>query len=199
MPYIDERNAYRLIDHAADVYSSSNAQVRSHRIALLACPSEPDELDRSSSYAGCHHHMEAPIDVDNTGLLFLNSHVRRQDITDGASHTLAISEKRAEPDDLGWMSGTRATLRNTGLPPNSPGSPPGARQPTGEEQTDVGAAAVPANLTYVGPFGSAHTGGTFAAFADGSVRFVFELVDPQVWQQLGHRADGKLLEFDSSD
>ena len=37
----------------------------------------------SISYAGCHHDVEAPIAADNHGVLYLNSHVRFDDITDG--------------------------------------------------------------------------------------------------------------------
>ena len=47
-------------------------------------------------------------------MLFLNSHVSGDDIPDGAGHTIFVGEKIVTADDLGWMSGTRATLRNTG-------------------------------------------------------------------------------------
>jgi len=70
-----------------------------------------------------HHDVEAPIDADNHGVFFLNSRLRVRDITDGTSHTLFAGEKLSEPDDLGWMSGTRATLRNTGTALNT-GLPP---------------------------------------------------------------------------
>ena len=36
-------------------------------------------------------------------------------MTDGTTHTIYVGEKYGDyKDDLGWMSGTRATLRNTG-------------------------------------------------------------------------------------
>jgi hypothetical protein len=38
-----------------------------------------------------YHDIEAPIDVDNHRLLFLNSHVRFDEIYDGSSKTLLIS------------------------------------------------------------------------------------------------------------
>ena len=59
-------------------------------------------------------------------MFFLNSHTRYEDITDGAAYTLFVGEKLSmipgQPD-LGWMSGTRATLRNTGVPLNITGNP----------------------------------------------------------------------------
>ena len=44
-------------------------------------------------YAGCHHDVEAPIAANNTGVFFLNSSVRYEDITDGSSSTIFIGEK----------------------------------------------------------------------------------------------------------
>ena len=47
---------------------------------------------------------------------------------------------------------------------------------------------------YVGGFSSAHSGGANFALGDGSVRYLSETIDKQVYQQLGHRADGQLLD-----
>jgi hypothetical protein len=69
----------------------------------------------SSNYAGCHHDAEAPIDKDNHGLLFLNSRIRYADIFDGSSQTILLGEALNRSDELGWVSGTRATLRNTSV------------------------------------------------------------------------------------
>ena len=52
------------------------------------------------SYAGCHHDVEAPIDADNHGVLYLNSRVRLDDIPDGAAYTILARRTptgRAEP------------------------------------------------------------------------------------------------------
>jgi hypothetical protein len=48
-------------------------------------------------------------------MFFLNSRLRYEDVADGTAHTLFVGEKFVGSDpDLGWLSGTRATLRNTG-------------------------------------------------------------------------------------
>ena len=53
------------------------------------------------------------------GVLFMNSHVRFDDIPDGLSHTILLGESIwNESNVLSWASGTRATLRNTGSPLN---------------------------------------------------------------------------------
>ena len=88
-------------------------------IPVLSCPSSPAADGPVSNYAGVHHHVEAPIDADNSGVLFLNSKLSFEDLRDGAAYTLFIGEKRTGyVEDLGWMSGTSATLRNTGTPLN---------------------------------------------------------------------------------
>ena len=70
---------------------------------------------RMLRYAGCHHDVEAPIAADNHGVLYLNSHVRFDDITDGLAHTILLGESDIErTDHLDLGLGNAPTLRNTG-------------------------------------------------------------------------------------
>jgi prepilin-type N-terminal cleavage/methylation domain-containing protein len=250
LPYMEENVVYRHIDLEAGAYDPKNKDVRELSVAGLICPS--DSIEGASpavtSYAGCHHDVEAPIDADNHGVLFLNSRLRMKDISDGAKYTIFAGEKLFEQKvpDLGWMSGTRATLRNTGTPLNdtgpaarsklapllipkpgslgeltfapnaTPTSPPQApeepqvdekqadqkgtaeAQPEVEAKTKPAAAAAQAAgdpLYYVGGFGSQHSGGVVLfVFGDGSVQVLAETIAPELLKQLGHRADGKLLD-----
>ncbi|MCX7428248.1 MAG: DUF1559 domain-containing protein [Planctomycetia bacterium] len=149
-----------------------------------------------SNYAGCHHDVEAPIDANNHGVMFLNSRIRLDEVTDGLTHTIFVGEKLVDDADLGWMSGTRATLRNTSTPMESglgfggTGGSPFANLDAGIPENDPARQA--ADLL-VGPFGSPHPGVVNFLFGDGAVRGLSESVDAKVYQQLGHRADGKLL------
>jgi prepilin-type N-terminal cleavage/methylation domain-containing protein/prepilin-type processing-associated H-X9-DG protein len=189
LPYMEELNTYRHIDFGVGVYHENNEQVRKVRIRTLRCPSSPagpSELG-FTEYAGCQNHLEAPIDADNHGVFFLNSAVRYEDITDGASHTIFIGEKIVDQDEtLGWMSGTRATLRNTGTDINeglqhhrSPAVP----EPPPADKGQL----------FVGGFSSHHPGGANFAYGDGSVLFISETIEPSLFQQLAHRSDGELL------
>jgi len=178
LPYLDEAGTFKQIDLAAGAYAEKNAPVRGLRIAAFTCPSQrssPQTTTPVSNYAGCQHDVESPIAEDNHGVLFLNSHISARDVTDGVQHTIYLGEKGADLDDLGWMSGTRATLRNTGTPINM----------TNEEK--------PSSDLFVGGFGSNHPAGANFLFGDGAVRFVNRLIDQGVYEQLGNRADGKLL------
>jgi prepilin-type N-terminal cleavage/methylation domain-containing protein len=124
LPYLDERAVASKIDSNVSVYDPKNAAIRKLRLSELVCPSDDIVSDvPHSSYAACHHDVEAPIDANNHGVFFLNSKLKPDDITDGLAYTLFISEKQTEGNgtDLGWLSGTRATLRNTGSPLNTTG------------------------------------------------------------------------------
>ena len=202
LPYIEEGNAFEHFNMAAGAYDPKNAEVRGVQPSIFLCPSdggtqvkriapqqqgpggEPDLLVAVSSYAGCHHDVEAPIAEDNHGMLFLNSHVRPRDVSDGLSQTLFVAEKPIEPDDLGWVSGTRATLRNTGTAPRHPERQPNPQPPLEKDEKA---------LLTVGGFGSAHPGGMNAMLGDGSVRFISENVDAELYRRYGNRSDGGLL------
>jgi prepilin-type N-terminal cleavage/methylation domain-containing protein len=190
LPYLDESAAYRMIDFSKSVYAAENAEVRELSPAVFLCPSERKDDRGKSNFAGCHHDVEAPIAADNMGVLFLNSHIHRDDLVDGASYTIFVSEKRIEMGDLGWMSGTRATLRNTGLGPNAVATINAA-----ESNSPPPAEPTEAQLLHVGGFGSAHSGGVYVGFGDASVRFVADEIDLTLWHRLGNRADGGVTQI----
>jgi prepilin-type N-terminal cleavage/methylation domain-containing protein len=185
LPHMDGRNVYQHVDFQFGVYAPQNVAVRQQPLRWAFCPSDPAApaggvLQAHTSYAGCHHDSETPIDVDNNGVLFLNSSVSFESILDGASDTIFVGERVIEGLDLGWVSGTRATLRNTGAGINGAGLvlpplPPGGLPPT------------------VGGFSSYHTGGSFFAIGDGSVRFINENIALDLYRHLANRADGEMI------
>lgn len=203
LPYLEETVTYRHIDFSAGAYDQKNAPVRAVRIGQFRCPSDSGPLATAdnkvavSTYAACHHDVEAPIDKDNHGVFFLNSAIASRDIPDGTAYTLFLGEKTVTEADLGWMSGTRATLRNTGAPINSTdpyagmprGAAPGQPAPDGNAKIEEAKAA----RLYVGGFTSCHPGGSNFTLGDGSVRFLSEAINTGLYQQLGDRRDGKLL------
>jgi prepilin-type N-terminal cleavage/methylation domain-containing protein/prepilin-type processing-associated H-X9-DG protein len=129
LPYIEERVLYDNIDMSLSAYHQKNDRARQTTIGLLICPSCSAAAWPYSNYAGCHHDKEAPIDSNNNGVLFLNSRITRDDLKDGARYTLFLGEKLPDDYDLGWLSGTPATLRNTGTPLNPSTISTGASMP----------------------------------------------------------------------
>lgn len=190
LPQFEQTSLYNHFDQEAGAYADVNKAARRARMPTILCPSSPEMPENNdspgiSNYAGCHHDSEAPIGADNNGVFFLNSRLRFSQILDGSSQTILLGEMLPGPASLGWASGTRATLRNTGsfkAPPrlSSKNEPPPVVDLTG-------------SLT-VGGFSSYHTGGAQFAFADGSVHFLSLGINERLLRQLANRADGELLE-----
>ena len=206
LPYIELGNAFRKMDFNAGAYDPANSTVRSLQVHIFLCPSDGFGGGRgpagalSTNYAANHHDVEAPIDVTNTGAFYLNSFTRYEDIPDGTSFTIFLGEHRKESGDLGWMSGTRATLRNTGAAINNSkiASIVGSGTQDGDDDDETQPIAVTADgvdvPTLVGGYGSPHPGGANFAFGDGSVKFLKAGISKKVFRRLGNRADGELVD-----
>jgi len=135
-----------------------------------------------SSYAGCHHGSETPIDSDNNGLFFLNSKIGFDDIYDGSSNTVMFGEYIPDENwNLGWASGTRAALRNMGDLVNY------------QTVYSVKQAGLVPKPDFVGGFSSIHPGTINFCLADGSVRAISLMLDPVVRENIGNRADGEMM------
>ena len=206
LPFLELSNLSREFDFSQSVYDERNHTARDHRINVFFCPS--DVRSSLMSYAACHHDVEAPIDANNHGVFFLNSHVSLADIKDGPAYTILVGEFRgSSAPSLGWAVGTRASLRNTGWPinapepypaPTAPMVPTFARTPYGTDVAEVESmikdGQIPAS--YVGGFSSHHQGTANFLFGDGSVRNISQRIETHVYRSLGHRADGNLISGD---
>jgi prepilin-type N-terminal cleavage/methylation domain-containing protein len=178
LPYIEQQNAWNSLDKKASIYHTKNAPVTGSMPKWLACPS--CGVQGSPCYAGCHHDKEKPIDAKDNGVFFLNSNIRYDDITDGSSHTLFIGEKLPDAWDLHWLSGTRATLRNTGttigwltyrsgLPkPGGAEQPPAMTQLPPLDVTDIDESEAPAADAEAAPGQPATPDGATPAPPDGA-------------------------------
>lgn len=197
LPYLEQGPTFKAFGFKVGVYDPANDNVRSRLIPVYACPTDPlgfvthmapdGRTVGTSNYAGCHHDIEAPIAASNTGVFFLNSSIRYDQLTDGSTNTIFFGEKLIDADDLGWVSGARSTLRNTGSPITE-----GRRvslNPSGMQQPGATPIADP---LAVGGFGSHHPQGAFFGMGDGAVRFMNVNINPDLLKQLGNRADGKL-------
>ncbi len=186
--FLEQNGVADNFDVDAGTYAAKNAPARAMQMYVFQCPSQGQSMNAAmtaglSNYAGCHHSVEAPIDVDNDGLLFLNSAVTYGDIYDGSSNTILIGEFIAEITDLGWASGTRATLRN-------------GSELLGQGDWNAkyaGGAVSTMKKTFVGGFSSAHPGTGNFLFADGSVSSASLSIDATVLENLANRSDGAMM------
>jgi prepilin-type N-terminal cleavage/methylation domain-containing protein len=211
LPYLEQKNVYRRIDFTYGAYSPENLPVRARILPLLRCPSDPGMAlgttgAGASNYGGVHNDFETPIDVNQNGVLFLNSSIRYDQITDGSSSTLFVAEAVSQRGmDLGWMSGTRSTLRNMVLRTTVPetGEIIGYKAHTNPLSEAIrgrfagnGTWEDPnakAGSEFVGGFSSHHSNGFQAVFGDGSVRHIPSNIDARLLRNLAHRSDGEML------
>lgn len=123
---------------------------------------------------------------EGTGVVRQYRPTRMADISDGASNTILVAEKRmnladlgkAQPDDNeGYTAGwDEDTVRSTAVSP---------------AQDFRGSGPDPAMR-----FGSSHPNRMNAVFADGSVRPISYSVSPAVFANLGNVADGQVVNAD---
>lgn len=188
LPYLDELNQWRQLDFSRTVYQQSSAALTTP--AFLACPSSGAG---GQCYAGCHHDSAAPIDVDQNGVLYLNSSVRLRDITDGKAYTIAVGE--VLPAIAGsWLEGTETTLRYTETSMDGFGTMSEAEMRRMLGLYDSSGTQPPAAGTSTPlRFGSQHIGGAHFGMADGGARFISSSVDGEVFRRLGNRHDGEVV------
>ncbi len=186
LPHMEQQNLYKVFDMTAGSYAAVNQPVRKAALSIFSCPSSPasygngEDTFPMSSYAAVSNAEEAPIDTNNNGVFYLNSRTKFSDITDGASNTIFLGEKTTEYNDLGWVSGTRATLRTGSLlQPKQYTSQP-------DPNSEVGS-------LNVGGFSSYHAGGGNFVFGDGGVRFLSQSINPNVLLLLSNRKDRQFV------
>ena len=207
LPYCELKNVYNHFNFKMGVYELPNFTTRTTLVRTFVCPSDPG-ANRGptglamTNYAGSHNDIEAPIAANNNGVLFLNSAIRFEDITDGTSQTIFLGEKTNDGLGEGWASGTRASLRNAGsginpsktapfagsFPGDDDGGDSGPAKAAGASSSDI--------LTFVGGYASRHPGGANFAFGDGSVRFLKTSIGAITFRWLANRADGEIISAD---
>jgi prepilin-type N-terminal cleavage/methylation domain-containing protein len=121
--------------------------------------------------------------------------VEMKQISDGTSNTMVISEKFNRPDlydgstfawsdDRGWSDGWDPdTVRSTCFAPR-------------EDSLTVTDAIINKGQADVPFFGSAHPGVMNSVFADGAVHTIRYEVDPFVFDRVGNREDGQVVDLE---
>ncbi len=115
LPYLGEQNQHAGLNAQLGVSAPENAAILQRVPPEFSCPaaSSVDPI----GYAGVHHDRMSPIDADNNGVLYLNSHVRFEELVDGLHQTLLLGEAT----EVRWAEGSYGSLRNFGVPFGEPG------------------------------------------------------------------------------
>jgi prepilin-type N-terminal cleavage/methylation domain-containing protein/prepilin-type processing-associated H-X9-DG protein len=138
----------------------------------------------ASNYATNNGHVSVHTSnaANQTGISNLNTKVQLRDVTDGQSNVIMLGEKRTvQKDRLGYPSdgpywiwgGFGGRIVAQPMNQDTPGT------------FNDGSAN----------FGSEHTGGCHFALCDGSVQFLSEHMNFQVYQNLAKKSDGEPVSF----
>lgn len=173
LPRLGQQGLFEHVDADVSVYASKHDMLRASTIPRLRCPSASGVIEGSTTYAGITGGSESPISVEGTGLFVADLAIRPEDVSDGLAFTILVSEKLSPPEvDLSWMSGTRSSLRRTGIELNA--------------KVDMKTFMDP---LYVGGLSSHHLDGVNVAMGDGSVQFFHQEIEPVLLESKGHRND----------
>jgi prepilin-type processing-associated H-X9-DG protein len=191
LPYVEADNTWRGGQATNDTERALVAIGAPNKVFF--CPSRrlpqtvtyPDNYQPPLTGGAITHALcdYAASNKEGTGVIQQFTPLKIADITDGASNTLLLSEKRLnrqflgqpqQDDNQGYTAGYNFdTVRKTHLLPLADYSAP------------VGDGG--------GLFGSSHSGGFNASFADGSIRFMSYAINKRTFTLLGDRHDGQVI------
>ncbi|MHB1560926.1 MAG: DUF1559 family PulG-like putative transporter [Isosphaeraceae bacterium] len=178
LPYLENEDLAKSIDSAAGWKAPQNRPAATQRIAVMRCPEAPSQIP--GGYSFTPHIGIAGLGVDapilpkghpRAGVFGYDRQTTLKDITDGTFCTMVLAESSRSYGS--WLTGGHATVR--GLDPS--------------DQPYLGT-----DRQYGGlHFSRYSNGGGNVAFADGSVRFISETVDPRIFEALSTIAGGENL------
>ncbi|MBI3469487.1 MAG: DUF1559 domain-containing protein [Planctomycetes bacterium] len=183
LPYYEQGAMYAQWNFSVNQAHVTNREPNKFMVPILFCPTRrgptlvPAGNAAAGDYALCTGTSPANdyTTAEKKGIFNQNTNVRLQDIRDGSSQTLAVGEKRVKGQGTTNIDGPQFrwgfwSSRNTISPMNRP---------------TFGAWGDPdAN------FGSDHPSGAHFVFADGSVRFMLQVIDLLSYQRLSNKSDG---------
>jgi prepilin-type N-terminal cleavage/methylation domain-containing protein/prepilin-type processing-associated H-X9-DG protein len=137
--------------------------------------------------------------AQNNGVFYRNSRVGIRDITDGTSSTLMVGERSQDVANATWVG-----MIPSGLACNNPTWPVQDCEAsnvlilghTGPSPDEPWIDVPNYKKAGVDDFHSLHAGGCNFAFCDGSIRFIKETINPQVFSNLATRAGGEVISED---
>lgn len=188
-----------------------NLSAREQAIELFHCPSGPrsegrDQLSHYSGISGTRAAAETWSlddgnfgDVHLDGIFYPESHTRIAEIEDGTSHTLALGERTYIFNH--WLNGATwkqgdpyeyvalGATKNVVYPINA------SHERLGYYVGDRSAPASAQRIMKLNDleFASEHPGGAQFGLADGSVHFLAEDLDLNIYQSMATRAGGEVV------
>ena len=213
LPYLELNNIYDRLDHTISICEGINLQLEKDVPQVYLCPSDGKQpLDphmeetyqwRTTNYVGVMGsglvsvHKTADSfcgDFYTDGVFYPYSRTRVTDIKDGSSNTLALGER------IEWIRVWTSGAYYYGSPESQVCvfSSKNIRWPINTDRDVICYKLCPGPRTCSFNdvfFGSRHPGGAQFCLGDGSVHFISETIDFQVYQSLGTIDGGEVTDW----
>lgn len=186
LPYIEQQALY-------DIGQTNRTTLRTTPVAAYICPSRREARlyrGRTKSDYGSNCGVGT---TDGAFIRTRDGTLKLADFTDGTSNVLLMGENRLH---RAYMDTAQTDYHSDNEDCFTTGFADDVGRKVNEPpQKDLIDASVQGSLVH-GDFGSSHPGGMNAALADGSVRIITYTIDPDVFEDLGLRADGAVVSLD---
>jgi prepilin-type N-terminal cleavage/methylation domain-containing protein len=207
LPYLEQDNVYRQLNFALDVGHPANAAGRMQFLKVFYCPSDEQfttftVTDGGSnswtlaqgSYVACNGNdgVDDFSTPAHTGAFIrAMKGFRVEEIRDGLSNTLFVADRTSQLSYSTWVGGPTGALNPFLMAPGNYGA----------EVTLLLCHAGPTGPNTPGVFdadstSSPHRLGVPYLFGDGSVHFIANTIDINVWMALATRSGGEVI-FDA--
>lgn len=211
LPFIEQGARSDLYDDRVSWYQQHTdvkRQVFAH-LPSWSCPSDTSVLcpeghqDYKGNYGVNWGEGSFLEDRVREGVFFRNVSYRFADITDGTSNTMAMMEMLQAPepgtdptDQRGriWNDDSPCYQISTTIEPNSRAEDMVGRCENNPLQGLPCQTGIAREHRYIGSR-SRHPGGVQVMLCDGSVRFVSETIELEVWRSASSRADGEVVQL----
>jgi prepilin-type N-terminal cleavage/methylation domain-containing protein len=202
LPELEQSNLHNLVNYNVSSLDPSNRLAAAMQVPIYRCPSytgntysqEPRYLQLFPQFAIRNYVALGGTTIDKLwkepdGVLYWQGQIGPSDLRDGLSHTLLIAETR-EPNAAVWIDGSASSVSTLIYDPNS------------STFSDLVASL---NHTPYYPSGgqgidclwgpsSRHVAGANHLFADGSVQYLTDTIDPLVYSAQTTRAGGEAID-----
>lgn len=220
LPFIDQAPLYQLINFSLRWDNTAFAPIEKQRVPVFYCPSFGRETGKNSEtmvtpvYSvhyfgimgakgtdpqGRTYSTDGPTPIRwggfaNNGMLYHNSRIRFNDVIDGTSNTLLMGEISWDTTKAGFADHQRSWIQGVGgAEPNLWDNSSYACRNVQYKIGSMGATFLPDTWWNDVSFGSSHVGGCHFLVADGSVRFVSENVNLQIYKAVMSRANSETV------
>lgn len=186
LPYIGENPLHQQLDFGKGTAVGANLALISQPLSLWRCPSDATrQTIRVVPLDQPPFDLAAGNYCGSADVFCAMSHTQLGEIRDGESQTLMLGERLVNPGSNGSLPSSAAWCGYVAFPTDYDYSSVPFMQPSH---------FYPINLSDISPscFGSRHRGGANFAFADGSIRFINQTIDPFVFEALGTMAGGEV-------